>query len=366
MLSIGIIGLPNVGKSTLFNALVKSAQAEASNYPFCTIEPNIGVVEVPDKRINELSKISKSLKEIPTTIEFIDIAGLVKGAHQGEGLGNQFLAHIKETDAIAMVIRFFENPKITHVGGKINPAEDIRTINLELILADLKVVEKILERTQKELKAGDNETKKKIALLTKIKEGLEQEIPVWAICPNKEDLAKIAEIQLITSKPVLYIANISENMANISPQELISKYGLKDLIKNPNTLIPISAKIEAELTEIPENEQKEFLDSLSLGESGLNRLIKSAYDTLGLITFFTSSEKETRAWTIIKNSHAPEAASKIHTDMKRGFIAAEVCHIDDLITYTDWQEAHKKGKIRTEGKDYLVQDGDVILFRFNV
>ena len=338
MLSIGIIGLPNVGKSTLFNALVKSAQAEASNYPFCTIEPNIGVVEVPDKRINELSKISKSLKEIPTTIEFIDIAGLVKGAHQGEGLGNQFLAHIK----------------------------DINTINLELILADLKVVEKILERTQKELKAGDNETKKKIALLTKIKEGLEQEIPVWAICPNKEDLAKIAEIQLITSKPVLYIANISENMANISHQELISKYGLKDSIKNPNALIPISAKIEAELTEIPENEQKEFLDSLSLGESGLNRLIKSAYDTLGLITFFTSSEKETRAWTIIKNSHAPEAASKIHTDMKRGFIAAEVCHFDDLITYSDWQEAHKKGKIRTEGKDYLVQDGDIILFRFNI
>lgn len=365
-LSIGIVGLPNVGKSTLFNALVKNAKAEASNYPFCTIDPNIGVVEVPDERLKKLAEISKSEKTIPAAIKFIDIAGLVKNAHKGEGLGNKFLSYIKETDAIAMVVRFFENEKIVHVAGKINPVEDIKTINLELILSDLKVAEKTLERMQKELKPGDNETKKKIVILTKITEGLEQEIPVWGIYPSKGDLDLISEIQFLTAKPVLYIANIAENMANISPQELISQYDLQDLIKNPDALIPISAKIEAELAEIPEEEQKEFLESLSLKESGLNRLIKSAYETLGLITYFTSGIKETRAWTVLKNSTAPQAAGKIHTDFERGFIAAEVIKYQDFIELKGWSEARAKGLAKTEGKTYIVQDGDVVLFKFNV
>lgn len=365
-LSIGIVGLPNVGKSTLFNALVKNAQAEASNYPFCTIDPNVGVVEVPDIRLEKLSEISKSQKTVPTTIEFIDIAGLVKGAHKGEGLGNQFLGHIKETDAIAMVIRFFENPDIIHVGGQINPTEDIKTINLELILADLALVEKTLERTQKNLKPGDNETKKKILILEKIKIGLEEEIPIWAIFPNTEDIELIREFQFITSKPVLYIANVSEEMATVEPKELIEKYHLSEIIKNPDALIPISAKIESELGELNEADQQEFLESLNLEASGLNRLISAAYETLGLITFFTSGEKETRAWTIVKNSTAPQAAGKIHTDFERGFIAADVIKYNDFIEYNGWAGTKEKGLMKTEGKSYIAQDGDVMLFRFNV
>ncbi|MCL5410445.1 MAG: redox-regulated ATPase YchF [Patescibacteria group bacterium] len=366
MLSIGIVGLPNVGKSTLFNALVKNAQAEASNYPFCTIDPNVGVVEVPDVRLGKLTEISKSQKTVPTTIEFIDIAGLVKGAHKGEGLGNQFLSHIKETDAIAMVIRFFENPDIIHVDGQINPAEDIRTINLELILADLTLAEKTLERMQKNLKPGDNETKKKILILEKIKAGLEEEMPIWAIFPNIEDLEPICEFQFITSKPVLYIANVSEEMATIEPKELIEKYHLGEIIKNPDALIPISAKIESELGELNDADQKEFLESLNLKESGLNRLISAAYVTLGLITFFTSGEKETRAWTVVKNSTAPQAAGKIHTDFERGFIAADVIKYNDFVEHQGWQNCKEKGLIKTEGKTYIAQDGDVMLFRFNV
>lgn len=365
-LSIGIVGLPNIGKSTLFNALVKNAQAEASNYPFCTIDPNIGVVEVPDDRLEKLAEISKSQKVIPAVIKFIDIAGLVKNAHKGEGLGNQFLSHIKDTDAIAMVIRFFQNPDITHVSGEINPLEDIKTINLELILADLAVVEKSLERVSKDIKPGDNEAKKKIALLENIKKGLEQEMPIWAIYPNKEDLEPIREIQFITAKPVLYIANVSEEMATIQSSDLIQKYHLDGLIKNPDILIPISAKIESELSQLDENDQQEFLTSLNIKESGLKKLIKSAYETLGLITFLTSGEKETRAWTTEKNSTAPQAAGKIHTDFERGFIAAEVIKYDDFVKYEGWSGCREKGLIKTEGKNYIVQDGDVVLFRFNV
>ena len=365
-LSIGIVGLPNVGKSTLFNALVKNAKAEASNYPFCTIDPNVGVVEVPDNRLEKLTEISHSQKTVPTTIEFIDIAGLVKGAHKGEGLGNQFLAHIKETDAIAMVIRFFENPDIIHVGGQINPAEDIKTINLELILSDLSLVEKSLARMSKDLKPGDNEGKKKIVILEKIKEGLEQEIPIWAIFPNKEDLELICEIQFLTSKPVLYIANVSENMATTKPEDLIEKYHLDELIKNPDSLIPISAQIESELGELSDADQKEFLESLNLEASGLNRLIQIAYETLGLITFFTSGEKETRAWTITKGSTAPQAAGKIHTDFERGFIATDVIKYDNFIQHQGWIPCKEKGLVKTEGKTYIVQDGDVMLFKFNV
>ncbi|MFA6492812.1 MAG: redox-regulated ATPase YchF [Patescibacteria group bacterium] len=365
-LSIGIVGLPNVGKSTLFNALVKNAQAEASNYPFCTIDPNVGVVEVPDSRLAKLTEISKSKKTVPTTIEFIDIAGLVKGAHKGEGLGNKFLSHVKETDAIAMVVRFFKNSDIVHVAGKIEPAEDIKTIQLELILSDLNVIEKTFERMRKELKAGDNETKKKIAILEKIKEGLENELPVWAIFPNSEDLAPIKEIQLLTSKPVLYIANVSEDMAGASSEELIEKYNLQEIIKNPESLIPISAKVESELGALNKDEQGEFLESLGLKESGLARLIHAAYSTLGLITYLTSGEQETRAWTIKKGSTAPQAAGVIHTDFERGFIAAEVIKYEDFIQYNGWAGCKEKGLIKTEGKTYIVQDGDIVLFRFNV
>ena len=365
-LSIGIVGLPNVGKSTIFNALVKSAQAEASNYPFCTIDPNVGVVEVPDSRLEKLTDISKSKKTVPTTVEFTDIAGLVKGAHKGEGLGNKFLSHIKECDAIAMVVRFFENTEIVHVSGKINPADDIRTINIELILADLAVAEKRLERMKKDLKPGDNEGKKKIAILEKIYKGLEEEIPVWAICPDPTELEMIADTQFITAKPVLYIANVSEAMLSLSAEDLIKQYHLEDLIHNPESLIPISAKIEAELSELNDVEQKEYLESLGLRESGLHRLIKSAYDTLGLITFLTSGEQETRAWTIRKGSTAPQAAGKIHTDFERGFIAADVIKYDDFIANNGWVGNKEKGLIKTQGKPYIVNDGDIILFKFNV
>ncbi len=365
-LSLGIVGLPNVGKSTLFNALVKNAKAEASNYPFCTIDPNVGVVEVPDERLGKLTKISKSVKTVPTTIEFIDIAGLVKDAHKGEGLGNQFLSHIRETDAIAMVIRFFHDPKIVHVAGELNPAEDIKIINLELILADLATVTKIVERLKKELKPGDNQTKKKIAILEKIKTGLEEEIPIWAIIPNKEDLAMISDIQFLTSKPVLYIANVSEEMASVSPVEIIKKFKLGEMIKNPDALIPISAKIESELGELDASEQVEFLKSMGLEKSGLDRLIKSAYEILGLITFLTSGEKETRAWTVTKGSSAPQAAGKIHGDFERGFIAADVIKYDDFIQYNGWAGCKEKGLIKTEGKEYIIKDGDIVFFKFNV
>lgn len=365
-LSIGIVGLPNVGKSTLFNALVKNAQAEASNYPFCTIDPNVGVVEVPDSRLQKLTEISKSEKTVPVAIEFIDIAGLVKNAHKGEGLGNKFLSHIKECDAIAMVVRFFEKSDVVHVAGIIDPQEDIKTIQLELILSDLNLVEKAISRLQKELKSGDNETKKKIVILENIKDGLENELPVWAIFPNIDDLKTIKEIQLITAKPVLYIANVSENMAGITSEKLIEKYELGEIIKNPEALIPISAKVESELGALNDVEQKEFLESLDLKESGLSRLIRSAYSTLGLITFLTSGEQETRGWTVKYGSTAPQAARVIHTDFERGFIAAEVIKYDDFIKYNGWSGCREKGLVKTEGKTYIVQDGDVILFRFNV
>jgi GTP-binding protein YchF len=365
-LSLGIVGLPNVGKSTLFNALVKNAKAEASNYPFCTIDPNVGVVEVPDDRLPTLSTISKSQKTVPTTIEFTDIAGLVKDAHKGEGLGNKFLSHIKETDAIAMVVRFFENKDIVHVAGTIDPVDDIHTITLELILADLNVVEKRIEGMRKELKAGDNQAKKRFEILTKIKEGLDKEIPVWGTYPNKEDLEPVKDLQFLTAKPILYIANVSEDMAPITSEELIEKYGLQSIIHDPEYLIPISAKIESELSELPEDEQKEYMDTIGLKESGLKRLITASYDILGLITYFTSGEKETRAWTVTKGDTAPKAAGKIHGDFEKGFIAADVIKYKDFVEQNGWQGCKEKGLIKTEGKTYIVHDGDIMLFKFNV
>lgn len=365
-LSLGIVGLPNVGKSTLFNALVKNAKAEASNYPFCTIDPNVGVVEVPDERLEKLSEISKSARIVPATVDFTDIAGLVRGAHQGEGLGNQFLSHIRETDAIAMVVRFFENKDIVHVSGAIDPVDDIHVINLELILADLAVVEKRLPAIEKELKTGANEAKKRVEILKKIKEGLDAEKPVREIYPNKEDLEPIKELQFITSKPIIFVANVSEDQAATSSEELIKHYGLQSIIKDPQNLIPISAKVESELSELDQEEQTEYLESLGLHQSGLFRLIRSAYHTLGLITYFTSGEKETKAWTIKKGDTAPVAAGKIHKDFEKGFIAADVIKYENFTQYNGWNGCKEKGLIKTEGKSYAVQDGDVMLFKFNV
>ncbi len=364
-LSLGIVGLPNVGKSTLFNALVRNAQAEASNYPFCTIDPNVGIVEVPDDRLQKLTEISKSQKTVPTVIEFTDIAGLVRGAHQGEGLGNQFLSHIRETDAIAMVVRFFENKDIVHVAGVIDPVDDIHTINLELVLADLSIVEKRLPAFEKDAKSGSTEAKKRLAIIQKIKEGLDKEIPVRYIFPDPTELEPVKELQFITSKPILYIANVSEEQTNITPEKLIKQYGLHSIIKD-SLLIPISAKIESELAVLSQDDRDEFLKELNMTETGLDYLVKAAYKTLGLITYFTSGEKETRAWTVTNDSTAPQAAGKIHKDFEKGFIAADVIKYDHFVKNNGWQGCKEKGLIKTEGKTYLVQDGDIMLFKFNV
>ena len=365
-LSIGIVGLPNVGKSTLFNALVKNAKAEASNYPFCTIEPNVGIVSVPDDRLEKLAEISKSQKIIPTVIEFIDIAGLVKNAHKGEGLGNQFLGHIKSCDAIAMVIRFFINENIIHVANKIDPLEDIKIIKLELILSDLAMVEKKIAGLKKETKAQNKDALARLSILNKLKQGFDQEMLALEILKNEDDIQKISDLQLITLKPILFIANVSENDAGISSEELIKEFKLESEIPDSNTLVPISAKIESELAELADDEQKEYLKSLNLEQSGLNRLINSAYETLGLLTFFTSGEKETRAWTIVKDSTAPKAAGVIHTDFERGFIAADIIKYDNFIENAGWTGCKNKGLIHTEGKKYIFQDGDITIFKFNV
>lgn len=360
-LQIGIVGLPNVGKSTLFNALISGAKADAQNYPFCTIEPNVGVVEVPDERLKPLSDISKSKKIVPTVIEFVDIAGLVRGANKGEGLGNQFLAHIRECDAIAMVVRFFEDPNIVHVEGRIEPKEDIKTIETELQLADISTVEKRLFAVEKELKSGSKEAQVLHHALQKIKDVLNAGKNAREILNSleTEELKNIKGLGLLTLKPVLYIANVSEEqLKNLRTEELKNKYGYD--------LIPISAKVESDLNELTEPEKIEYLETLGIDDSGLNRLISEAYKTLGLITYFTSGEPETRAWTIRNGAKAPEAAGVIHTDFERGFIAADVIPWQDLYAQGGWSGARAHGLVRTEGKDYIFKDGDVTLFKFNV
>ncbi len=354
-LKIGIVGLPNVGKSTLFNALVKGSKAEAANYPFCTIEPNVGIVEVPDERLAPLVEVSKSKKVVPTVIEFVDIAGLVRGASKGEGLGNQFLAHIRECDAVAMVVRFFENENIVHVEGKIEPLSDIETIETELQLADISTVEKRLFSVEKELRSGSKESKLIHSGLQKIKDVLYDGKNARTAKLDEQESEALKGLQLMTQKPILYIANVSENQ-------------LADFQSGstPYDFIPISAKIESELNELNEQEKAEYLEALSLDDTGLNNLIKKAYETLGLITYFTSGEPETRAWTIKKGFKAPEAAGVIHTDFEKGFIAAEVIPWQDLYAHGGWPQARTKGLVRTEGKNYTMQDGDVCLFRFNV
>ena len=363
-MKIGIVGLPNVGKSTLFNSITK-AGAECANYPFCTIEPNIGVVAVPDERIDKLAEMYKPQKVTKAVVEFVDIAGLVKGASKGEGLGNKFLSHIREVDAICQVVRCFEDTNVIHVDGNVNPLRDIETINLELIFADMETIEKRLEKAKKNLKA-DKKYQAEIDLLEKIKENLEKGIPARAIDYNEDEQEMLKDMFLLTAKPIIYIANISEDQIENAENEPMVKEVKEYASKEHAEVIPLCVKVEEELSGLEEQDKKEMLEALGLEESGLDKLIKKSYDLLGLMSFLTAGKPEVRAWTIKKGTKAPEAAGKIHSDIQRGFIRAEVVSYDDLIKLGSLNEAKEKGLVRSEGKDYIMQDGDVVLFRFNV
>ncbi len=358
----GIVGLPNVGKSTLFNALTR-AGIDAENFPFCTIDPNTGVVPVPDPRLDEVAALAHSKEVVPTAMEFVDIAGLVAGASKGEGLGNQFLAHIRETHAIAHVVRCFEDENVIHVSGKISPIDDIEIINTELALADMETVDKVLDRTRRVANAGDKDAKALMEILQVVADGLAEGRPVRALGLAPEQLARLREYHLITAKPVLYIANVAEDGFENNPLldavvELAASEG--------SEVVPICNKIEAEISELDDEDRAEFLESLGIEEPGLNRVIRAGYRLLGLHHYFTAGPKEARAWTIPIGTRAPQAAGVIHTDFEKGFIRAEVIGFDDYIACKGEQGAKDAGKWRLEGKDYVVQDGDVILFRFNV
>ena len=363
MLQAGIVGLPNVGKSTLFNALVANAKAEAANFPFCTIEPNVGVVSVPDDRLGILAKISQSVKIIPTRMEFVDIAGLVKGASQGEGLGNQFLANIREVDAIVHVVRCFDDDDIIHVSGSVDPERDIEVINLELALADLSQVEKRLERAKKQAK-GNKDQQVEIEVLEKIVALLNEGKPARNLKLTEEEELLIKPLGLLTRKPIIFAANVSEEDL-ASGNDWVKKVEAIATQEGAKVVI-VSAQVEAELLELPEEEQLDYLASLGATEGGLKSLIKATYELLGLRTYLTTGPQETRAWTIQAGMKAPQAAGVIHTDFERGFIRAETVAFADLVATGGMQAAKEKGLVRSEGKEYVVQEGDVLLFRFNV
>jgi len=364
-MKLGIVGLPNVGKSTLFNAITK-AGAQAENYPFCTIEPNVGVVPVPDKRLDKLAEIYNPEKITPAHIEFVDIAGLVKGASKGEGLGNKFLSHIREVDAIVHVVRCFEDEDITHVEGAVDPIRDIETINLELILADLESLDKQISRIQKMAKSGDKKYLENLEIMQQIKENLEKGIPVRNLTFSEEQQTFVRQLFLLTSKPVIYAANISENDVGKSPYPLLVTKVMDYAQKENSQVLVICAKLEEEIIQLDSEEKEMFLREIGLESSGLDRLVSTCYSLLGLISFLTAGPKEVRAWTIKRGTKAPQAAGKIHSDFERGFIRAEVIPYDTLIALGSYSAAKEKGLVRSEGKDYVIQDGDVVLFRFNV
>lgn len=365
-MKLGIVGLPNVGKSTLFNSLTK-AGAESANYPFCTIDPNIGIVAVPDERLKVLTELYHSEKTTPAVIEFVDIAGLVKGASKGEGLGNQFLSNIREVDAIVHVVRCFENSNIIHVDGSIDPMRDIETINLELVFSDIEILERRIARASKGAK-NDKSLAKEVELLNRLKEHLEEgRLAKSFVTEDEDELGWIAEYNLLTGKPVIYAANVSEDDLTDDGASNAFVGKVQEYAKEEGAeVFVICAQIEQEIAELDEDEKKMFLEDLGLKESGLEKLIRASYSLLGLISYLTAGPQESRAWTIKKGTKAPQAAGKIHSDFERGFIRAEIVNYDNLIACGSYNAAREKGLVRSEGKEYVVQDGDVILFRFNV
>ncbi|MFC7063069.1 redox-regulated ATPase YchF [Halobacillus seohaensis] len=363
-LTAGIVGLPNVGKSTLFNAITQ-AGALSANYPFATIDPNVGIVEVPDPRLDKLTELVKPKKTVPTAFEFTDIAGIVKGASKGEGLGNQFLSHIRQVEAICHVVRAFEDENVTHVSGQVDPVSDIETINLELILADLETITKRFDRVAKMARQKDKDALAEYAVLEKLQEALEGETPARAVEFSSDQQKIVKGLHLLTSKPILYVANVSEDEIGEEDNEKVKT--IREFAANENAeVIVVCAKIESEIAELEGEEKQEFLEDLGIAEAGLDQLIKATYNLLGLATYFTAGEQEVRAWTFKEGMTAPQAAGVIHTDFERGFIRAETVSYDDLVDAGTMSVAKDRGRVRLEGKEYLVKDGDVIHFRFNV